>query len=85
MNLARTRAALLAIQRYERRALRVWRSRNEADIREMADAGLIDASLSDGLPGSLTCTCAITEAGRHFLRIFPRGYRFCDAGLTPLA
>ena len=79
MNLARTRAALLAIQRYDRRALRIWRSGNEADVREMADAGLIDALLSDGSPGSLTSASAITEAGRQFLRIFPAGYRFCDA------
>ncbi len=85
MNLARTRTALLAIQRYERRALRVWRSRNEADLREMAEAGLISASLGHGSPGSLTSTCAITEAGRQFLRMFPLGYRFCDAGFRPSA
>jgi uncharacterized protein YaeQ len=84
MNLARTRTALLAIQRYEHRALRIWRSRNEADVREMADAGLIAASISDGSPGSLTSTCAVTEAGRNFLRIFPRGYRMCDAGSMAL-
>ena len=85
MNLARTRTALLAIQRYEDRALRIWRSRNEEDVREMADAGLINASLSDGSPGSFTCASAVTEAGRHFLRIFPAGYRFCDAGSMSLA
>jgi uncharacterized protein YaeQ len=79
MNLARTRTALLAIQRYEHRALRIWRSRNEADVREMAAAGLISASLGDGSPESLTSASAITEAGRQFLRIFPTGYRFCDA------
>ncbi len=81
MNLARTRTALLAIQRYDHRSLRIWRTRNEADVREMVDAGLISAALSDGSPGSRTLTCAITEAGRQFLRIFPAGYRFCDAGL----
>jgi len=80
MNLARTRTALLAIQRYEHRALGIWRLGNEADVREMAAAGLISASLSDGSPGSRTSASAITEAGRRFLRIFPAGYRFCDAG-----
>lgn len=79
MNLARTRLALRAIERSGHRTLRIWRSRNEADVREMADAGLIDVSISDGSPGSLTAACAITEAGRHFLRIFPAGYRLCEA------
>ncbi len=79
MNLARTRTALLAIQRYDHRALRIWRGRNESDVREMADAGLITASMSDGSPGSLTSASAITEAGRHFLGMFPAGYRFCEA------
>jgi uncharacterized protein YaeQ len=79
MNLARTRTALLAIQRYDHRAIRIWRGRNESDVREMADAGLITASMSDGSPGSLTSASAITEAGRHFLGMFPAGYRFCEA------
>jgi hypothetical protein len=83
MNLARTRTALLAIQRSEHRALRIWRNRNESDVREMVEAGLIRASVSNGSPGSLTSASAITEAGRQFLRLFPAGYRFCDAGLAP--
>ena len=83
MNLARTRSVLLAIERYEQRPLRIWRTRNEVAVREMADAGLIQASLSDGSPGSVTSLAALTEAGRQFLRIFPAKYRFCDAAFMP--
>ena len=80
MNLARVQRVLLAIQRCDNRPLRVRRARNEADVREMTYAGLIKADLSDGSVGSVTITCAVTEAGRRFLRTFPASYRFCQAG-----
>ena len=81
MNLFRTQRALLAIERAESRALRISRARNEADLREMSEEGLIEAHFSDGSPGSVMSTATLTDAGRHFLRVFPSGYRLCDAGL----
>ena len=80
MNLARVQEALLAMQRCEDRTLQVRRPRNESDVREMAGAGLIEATLGDGTPGSVTSIEAVTEAGRKFLQTFPANYRFCEQG-----
>ncbi len=77
MNLFRTQRALLAMQRSGSRALRIWRPRNEADLRELSEEGLVDASFSDGV----VSTATLTDAGREFLHIFPAGSRMCEAGL----
>jgi len=79
INLARARKALLAIQRRESRHLRVRRPKNDADVREMVHAGLLNVELSDGSSESATVLVTITDAGREFLKIFPPRYRFCDA------
>ena len=79
MNLFRAQKALLALQRHEHRQLRVRRSVNDADVREMVEAGLIDAALGDGSSQSATVLMKLTDAGRRFLQIFPARYRFCEA------
>jgi hypothetical protein len=79
MNLFRAQKALLAIQRQESRHLRVRRAANDADVRELVQAGLLDAALSDGSAGSATVLMRLTDAGRRFLQIFPARYRFCEA------
>ena len=78
MNLARTRRALLAVQRREQRHLHVRRPRNEVAVREMVEAGLLNATLSTGYLDSETVIDTVTVAGRRFLRTFPATYRFCD-------
>jgi hypothetical protein len=79
MNLLRAQQVLLALKRCDERALRIQRTANEAAVREIAGAGLIEATLADGSPGSVTSTGAVTEAGRRFLHAFPLSYRFCEA------
>lgn len=79
MNLSRARKVLLAVQRNENRHLHVRRPANDFDVREMVQAGLLDASLSDGSQGSATVLGTLTEAGRRFLGTFPVNYRFCEA------
>ena len=79
MNLFRAQKALLAIQRREDRQLCVRRPANDADVRDLVEAGLLDAALSDGSSGAATVLMKLTDAGRQFLQIFPARYRFCQA------
>ncbi|HEV3408769.1 MAG TPA: hypothetical protein VG095_00615, partial [Chthoniobacterales bacterium] len=60
------------------RGLRVRRHQNEADVRELVSAGLLEATLSNGSPGSVTAIRGVTEVGQRFLRTFRGGYRLCD-------
>jgi hypothetical protein len=78
MNLARAQKALLAVQRRDNRHLRVYRPKNDADVREMVQAGLLNATLSNGSRESTTVLGTLTDAGRRFLQIFPARYRFCE-------
>lgn len=79
MNLFRAQKALLAIQRRADRHLCVRRRANDEDVREMVEAGLLDAALSDGSSGAATVLMRLTDAGRRFLQVFPPRYRFCQA------
>ena len=79
MNLFRAQKALRAVQRRENRQLRVRRPANAEDVREMVQAGLVDAALSDGSSESPTVLMQLTDAGRRFLQMFPSRYRFCEA------
>lgn len=78
MNLARAQKALLAIQRRDGRQLRVYRPANDADVREMVEAGLLNPPLSDTSSASAIVVGAMTDAGRKFLQIFPARYRLCE-------
>ena len=42
----------------------------EPEVREMAEAGLITATLRDGRAGSFTAVNSVTDAGLQFLRVF---------------
>ena len=77
-DIARAQKALLAVQRRESRQLRVHRPKNDSDVREMVEAGLLNAELSDGSPQSATVLGPLTDGGRKFLQIFHAHYRFCD-------
>lgn len=79
MNLFRAQKALLAVQRSEHRHLRVHRPENNADVREMVQAGLVDAAVSDDSSEPATVLMTLTDTGRRFLQMFPARYRFCDA------
>jgi hypothetical protein len=57
----------------------VRRPKNDRDVREMVEEGLVSAELGDGSSRSETVLGAITDAGRKFLHIFPARYRFCEA------
>src|SRR3954451_16923801 len=77
LNLARAQKALLAIERRDTRHLRVQRAENQADIREMVEAGFL--TVSGNASESATVLGAVTADGRKFLQLFPSRYRFCDA------
>ena len=47
----------------------------EGDVREMASAGLVEATLNDGKEGGFTAINRVTAAGEAFLRVF-EGHRF---------
>lgn len=78
MRLVQIRKTLLAASRRKGSSLHVRRAANEADVRELVRAGLLEATSSDGAPGSLMTIGAVTEAGYQFLRTFRAGYRFCE-------
>jgi hypothetical protein len=42
-------------------------AKGEADVREMASAGLIEATLNDGKEGGFTAIHRVTAAGKAFL------------------
>jgi hypothetical protein len=42
----------------------------EGDVREMASAGLVEATLNDGQEGGFTSINRVTTAGEAFLRVF---------------
>jgi hypothetical protein len=46
----------------------------EGDVREMASAGLVEATLNDGKEGGFTAINRVTAAGEAFLREF-EGHR----------
>lgn len=55
--------------------LRIATLKSEREVRQMVEAGLITATLSDGKPGSFTSVNGVTKAGLRFLQIF-RGHNF---------
>lgn len=77
MLLAQIRKTLLAADRRNGH-VRVRRMRNVADVRELVQAGLLEATFGDGSAGSETAIATVTQAGHQFLRTFRIGYRFCD-------
>ena len=52
--------------------LKIANTELEPTVREMAEAGLITATVNDGKPGSFTAVNSVTEAGLKFLQVFRR-------------
>ena len=78
MRIVQIRKTLLAASRRKGSSLHVRRAPNEADVRELVRAGLLEATFGDGASGSLTTIGTVTAAGDQFLRTFRAGYRFCE-------
>ena len=53
----------------------------EGDVREMASAGLVEATLNDGEEGGFTAINRVTAAGEAFLREF-EGHRFAHLAVS---
>ena len=70
MNLDDVHAILVATTEQPHGFLKIANPKLEPQVREMAAAGLITATLSDGKAGSFTAVNSVTDAGRQFLRIF---------------
>jgi hypothetical protein len=67
MNLARTYQLLIAIGKQRHGFLEITDPEVKNDVREMARAGLVEATLNDGKEGSCTAIYRMTVAGQAFL------------------
>jgi hypothetical protein len=67
MNLARTYQLLIAIGKQRHGFLEITDPEVKNDVREMARAGLVEATLNDGKEGSCTASYSMTAAGQAFL------------------
>ncbi|HWM25414.1 MAG TPA: hypothetical protein VNP98_11355 [Chthoniobacterales bacterium] len=72
MNLDNARAILVATTQQPHGFLKITDPKLEPEIREMAAAGLITATLPGGKAGSFTAVNSVTDAGLQFLRVFQR-------------
>jgi DNA-binding PadR family transcriptional regulator len=72
MNLDNAHAILVATTEQPHGFLKIADPKLEPEIREMAAAGLITATLQGGKAGSFTAVNSVTDAGRQFLRVFRR-------------
>lgn len=72
MNLDTAHAILIATTEQPHGSLKIADPRLEPEVREMAAAGLITATLKNGKAGSFTVVNSVTDAGLQFLRVFRR-------------
>ena len=70
MNLPRVYQLLLALPKQRHGILKITDATAENDVREMANAGLVEATLSDGKEGAFTAINSVTVAGQAFLLSF---------------
>ena len=70
MNLDDVHAILVATTEQPYGFLKIANPKLEPKVREMEEAGLIKATLSDGKEGSFTAVNSVTDAGWQFLSIF---------------
>jgi hypothetical protein len=75
MNLDDVHAILVATTEQPHGFLKIANPKLEPTVREMVEAGLITATLSDGKAGSFTAVNRVTDGGRQSLRVF-RPYDF---------
>jgi hypothetical protein len=72
MNLDNAHAILVATTEQPHGFLKIADPKLEPEVREMAAAGLITATLSGGKEGSFTAVKSVTDSGLQFLRVFRR-------------
>lgn len=72
MNLDNVHAILVATTEQPHGFLKITDPKLDQEIREMAAAGLITATLQGGEAGSFTAVNSVTDAGLQFLRVFRR-------------
>jgi hypothetical protein len=70
MNLPYAHKLLVAANQQRHGFLRIRRRQADRQVRLMAEAGLDDATLSDGKTKSFTAINRLTDLGRAFLRAF---------------
>ena len=84
MNLELAYELLLATTQQPHGFLKIADPDLEQDVREIAQAGLVTATLSDGKEGSFTAINSVTDTGMSFLanqrilKQLQRGRTFCD-------
>ena len=72
MNLDIVHEILVATTAQPHGFLKIADPKLEPEVREMAKAGLITATLKNGKRGSVTAVNSVTDSGRQFLRVFHR-------------
>jgi len=70
MNLSYVHKLLVAADQQPHGFLRIRDRQADQQVRLMAKAGLVDATLSDGKDESFTAINRLTDSGRTFLRTF---------------
>ena len=75
MNLSLVHKLLLATTQQRHEFLKLANPWADGDVREMARVGLVEATLSDGQPGSFTSINKVTVVGHAFLQAF-EGHTF---------
>jgi hypothetical protein len=70
VNLSYVHKLLVAADQQRHGFLRIRGRQADHEVRLMADAGLVDATLSDGKDESFTAIKRLTDLGRTFLRTF---------------
>jgi len=70
MNLAYVHKLLVAADQQRHGFLKVRGRHAKHEVRLMAAAGLVDATLSDGKDKSFTAINHLTDSGHAFLRVF---------------
>jgi len=70
MNLAYVQKLLVAVDQQRHGFLQIRGRQADHEVRLMAEAGLVDATLSDGKDESFTAINRLTDLGHKFLRTF---------------
>ena len=70
MNIPYAHSLLLAASEQRHGFIKLQGTTADHEVRQMAAAGLVDATLNDGKPGSFTSINSLQPAGETFLRTF---------------
>jgi hypothetical protein len=83
MDLRHAYELLAAAEKQPNGFIKVHDRRADHEVRLMAEAGLVEATLNDGAKGSFTSINGITVLGRSFLRAFKDHFVASRAALPP--